>query len=55
VNAELGGACWFPAGFHAVDWDEGGGHGRVVGAGVYLYRIQAGTFRDRKKLALLPR
>jgi flagellar hook capping protein FlgD len=44
----------FPAGFHALDWDERDGTGRQVGSGVYLYRIQAGAFRDQKKMVLLP-
>jgi hypothetical protein len=44
----------FPAGFHAVDWDKRAERGQSVGAGVYLYRIQAGAFRDRKKMVLLP-
>ncbi len=45
----------FPAGFHGIQWDHRADRGRPVGAGVYLYRIQAGTFRDQKKLVLLER
>lgn len=44
---------WFPAGFHAVEWDRRGERG-VLQPGVYLYRIQAGAFRDQKKLVILP-
>jgi hypothetical protein len=44
----------FPAGFHAVDWDKRTAGGQSVGAGVYLYRIQAGSFHDEKKMVLLP-
>lgn len=44
---------WYPAGFHAVEWDRRGEGGRLQ-PGVYLYRIQAGAFRDQKKLVLLP-
>ena len=44
----------FPAGFHAVDWDKRTAGEQSVGAGVYLYRIQSGSFNDRKKMVLLP-
>jgi peptidase C25-like protein/flagellar hook capping protein FlgD len=47
VNGEL------PAGFHAVDWDHRDESAHQLGAGVYLYRIQAGAFRDQKKMVLL--
>lgn len=47
-------ASTFPAGFHSVEWDERNAHGLQVKSGVYLYRIQAGTFRDQKKMVLLP-
>jgi hypothetical protein len=45
----------FPAGFHAVDWNQRATGGPAVAAGVYLYRLQAGAFRDQKKMVLLPR
>jgi len=45
----------YPAGAHAIEWDRRGDDGRRAGAGVYLYRIQAGAFRDQKKMTLLPR
>ena len=45
----------FPAGFHDVDWDHRDEGGRPLRAGVYLYRIRAGTFGDQKKLVLLAR
>ena len=44
----------FPAGFHAVDWNRRADGGRVVQPGVYIYRMEAGAFHDRKKLTLLP-
>jgi hypothetical protein len=44
----------FPAGFHAVEWDQRDAAGRRLGPGVYLYRIHAGSFRDQKKMVLLP-
>jgi subtilisin family serine protease len=45
----------WPAGFHSVKWDRRDQAGHAVGAGVYLYRIQAGSFRDQKKMVLLAR
>lgn len=45
----------YPAGFHAVGWDHRTQDGHSLGAGVYLYRIQAGSFRDQKKMVLLGR
>jgi hypothetical protein len=43
-----------PAGFQSVEWDKRDNGGRQVGSGVYLYRIQAGSFRAQKKMVLLP-
>ncbi len=37
-----------PAGYHRVEWDAGS-----YASGVYLYRIQAGTFTDTRKMVLL--
>jgi hypothetical protein len=45
----------FPAGFQSVEWDHRAEDGRNVPAGVYLDRIEAGTFRDQKKMVLLAR
>jgi flagellar hook assembly protein FlgD len=44
-----------PMGQHSVDWDLRAQDGRELGAGVYLYRIQAGAFRDQKKMVMLRR
>jgi hypothetical protein len=43
---------FFPAGSHAVGWNPSAGGSRV-GPGIYFYRIEAGSFRDRKKMALI--
>jgi len=43
----------FAAGAHTVLWDNRADDGHGLGAGVYLYRIQAGGFRDQKKMVLL--
>ena len=42
-----------PAGFQSVVWNATDYFGRTVGAGVYLYQIQAGDFKDTRKMVLL--
>ena len=42
-----------PAGFQSVVWNATDYFGRSVGAGVYLYQIQAGNFKDTRKMVLL--
>ncbi|HTK31870.1 MAG TPA: T9SS type A sorting domain-containing protein [Candidatus Saccharimonadaceae bacterium] len=44
----------FTPGHWNVQWDRQDRGGRLVGPGVYLYRIQAERFRDQKKMVLLP-
>ena len=41
------------AGSHQVQWDGKNGQGHPVSAGVYLYTIQAGDYRQVKKMILL--
>ena len=41
------------SGFKSVQWDATDSMGRPVSAGVYLYQIQAGDFRQTKKMVLL--
>ncbi len=41
-------------GDHAVEWDRRDGHGVAVRAGVYVYRLTAGAFREQKRMILLP-
>jgi uncharacterized delta-60 repeat protein len=41
------------AGYHAAVWDGRDKAGRVVASGVYVYRLQAGSFSSTKKLALV--
>jgi len=45
---------FFPAGYHAIEWDHSSDDGQRMGPGVYFYRVEAGPFRDRKKMVLLP-
>ncbi len=42
-----------PAGFHRVLWDGTDAVGRGVSAGVYIYRLSTGNWRDARKLMLL--
>jgi len=41
------------AGFKSVRWDATNNAGSPVSAGLYLYMIQAGEFRQTKKMILL--
>jgi len=41
------------AGYRSVQWDATNMHGKPVSAGLYLYTIQAGEFRQSKKMILL--
>ena len=45
---------YYPAGYQSVTWDHRGTSGDVVRPGVYLYRLIAGSFRDQRKMVLLP-
>ena len=41
------------AGFKSIQWDATNNRGQQVSAGLYLYTIQAGNFRQTKKMVLL--
>ncbi|HEX9005724.1 MAG TPA: FlgD immunoglobulin-like domain containing protein, partial [Bacteroidota bacterium] len=41
------------AGLHTVTWNGTNGHGEQVATGVYLYRLQAGTQVESKKMLLM--
>ena len=41
------------AGYRSIQWDAINSSGQPVSAGVYLYMIQAGEFRQTKKMVLL--
>lgn len=45
---------FIPAGYQNVGWDHRDGAGMAVHPGVFFYRIQTSSFRDRKKMVLLP-
>lgn len=47
VDADL------PADFHSARWDLRDDAGHPVRPGVYMYRMEAGQFRDRKKMLIL--
>jgi hypothetical protein len=44
----------YPAGRWSVDWDRRDDRGRRASPGIYLYRMSAGTFREQRKMVLLP-
>ncbi len=44
----------FAPGFQSVTWDRRDQAGNLTRPGVYLYRMQAGSFRAQKKMVLLP-
>ena len=41
------------AGYKSIRWDATNNVGSAVSAGLYLYTIQAGEFRQTKKMVLL--
>ena len=41
------------AGYRSIQWDATNDLGQTVAAGMYLYTIQAGDFRQTKKMVLL--
>ena len=45
---------YYPPGYHVVEWDQRDGAGDRARPGVYFYRIEAGPFRSREKMVLLP-
>jgi hypothetical protein len=47
-------ARW-PAGYQHVEWDRRTDSGAMLRSGVYMYRITAGSFRDRRKLVIVGR
>jgi hypothetical protein len=44
-----------PAGHHRIAWDRRRDDGAEAHPGVYLYRIDAGAFREQRKMILLKR
>jgi flagellar hook assembly protein FlgD len=41
------------SGYKTIQWDAKNNQGQPVSAGLYLYTIQAGEFRQTKKMVLL--
>ena len=42
-----------PAGYHRVQWDGRDDYAQKLKSGVYLYRIQTGSFSQTRKVVLL--
>jgi len=42
-----------PAGSHTIRWDGKDEHGHNLASGIYLYRLEAGSYVASKKLALV--
>jgi len=43
----------YQSGSHSVTWNGRDDEGKVVAAGVYFYRLDAGTFQETRRMALL--
>ena len=41
------------SGYKTINWDATDNQGRQISSGVYLYSIEAGNFRETKKMILL--
>jgi flagellar hook assembly protein FlgD len=41
------------AGYKSIQWNATNNEGQLVSAGVYIYTIEAGQFRQTKKMVLL--
>ena len=41
------------AGYNSIQWNATNNEGQLVSAGVYIYTIEAGQFRQTKKMVLL--
>ncbi len=44
----------YAAGFQSLQWDQRDEAGNSMRAGVYLYRMEAGSFQAKKRMVLLP-
>ena len=53
INAQAAMTSEQKAGFKNVQWNATNDQGKPVPAGVYIYTIQAGEFRQTKKMILL--
>jgi flagellar hook assembly protein FlgD len=42
-----------PAGYHSVEWNGRDAFGKPVNSGTYFYRLEAGEFKQTRKLLLL--
>ncbi len=43
----------FEAGYHALNWDGANDFGQRVASGIYLYKLQTGSFVQTKRMILM--
>jgi hypothetical protein len=46
--------AFYPAGEHQVGWNRRTASGSLASPGLYFYRIEAGQYREKKRMLLLP-
>jgi hypothetical protein len=46
---------FYPPGEHEVEWDRRTPNGALASPGLYFYRMDAGQYRERRRMVILPR
>jgi len=44
----------YPAGEHELEWNRRTAGGSLAGPGLYFYRMQAGTYQEKRRMVILP-
>jgi len=45
---------FYPPGEHQVEWNRRTADGALASPGLYFYRIDAGQYREKKRMVILP-
>jgi hypothetical protein len=45
---------FYPPGEHEVTWDRRGAGGALASPGLYFYRMEAGAYREKRRMVILP-